>query len=66
MKSIQSRLITGLLISLIVIFSVLWFTVSYNIQKLSENYIVTRLEHDIETLLTAISFNNKKQLTLKF
>ena len=64
MKSIQSRLITGLLISLIVIFSALWFSVSYNIQKLSENHIATRLEHDIETLLTAISFDPQKQLTL--
>jgi signal transduction histidine kinase len=64
MKSIQSRLITGLLISLVVIFSALWFGVSNNIQRLSENYIATRLEHDIETLLTAISFDNNKQLLL--
>lgn len=64
MKSIQTRLISGLLVSLIVIFSALWFSVSYNIQKLSENYIATRLEHDIETLLTAISFDPQKKLTL--
>ncbi|MDH5599986.1 MAG: sensor histidine kinase [Gammaproteobacteria bacterium] len=64
MKSIQSRLISGLFISLVIVFSALWFSVSYNIQKLSENYITTRLEHDIESLLTAISFNKENRLTL--
>jgi hypothetical protein len=52
MNSIQSRLATGLLISLIFVFLILWLTVSNNIQKFSENYIASRLEHDIETLLT--------------
>ena len=64
MNSIQSRLATGLLISLIFVFLILWLTVSNNIQKLSENYIASRLEHDIETLLTAISFDKKNVLTI--
>ena len=64
MNSIQSRLATGLLISLIFVFLILWLTVSNNIQKLSENYIASRLEHDIETLLTAISFDKKNILTI--
>lgn len=58
MKSIQSRLTTGLLVSLIMVFLILWFAVSTNIQKLSENYIASRLEHDIETILTATSFKD--------
>ena len=64
MNSIQSKLATGLLISLIVVFLILWLTVSNNIQKLSENYISSRLEHDIETLLTAISFDKKNKISI--
>jgi len=64
MKSIQSRLATGLLISLILVFLILWLAVSNNIQKLSENYIASRLEHDIETLLTAVSFDKTNTLTI--
>ena len=64
MNSIQSRLTAGLLISLIFVFLILWLAVSSNIQKLSENYIASRLEHDIETLLTAVSFDKTNTLTI--
>ena len=64
MNSIQSRLASGLLISLIFVFLALWLTVSSNIQKLSENYIASRLEHDIETLLTAVSFDESNTLII--
>ena len=64
MNSIQSKLTTGLLISLILVFLILWLAVSSNIQKLSENYIASRLEHDIETLLTAVSFDKTNTLTI--
>ena len=64
MNSIHSRLLTGLLISLLFFFSVLWVTVSQNIQELAENYIATRLEHDIENILTAVSFDENTQLIL--
>ena len=64
MKSIQSKLATGLLISLIVVFLILGVTVSSNIQKLSENYIASRLEHDIESVVAAISFGQNNTLTI--
>jgi len=64
MNSIQSRLATGLLISLVFVFLILWLAVSNNIQKLSENYIASRLEHDIETLLTAVSFDENNTLAI--
>ena len=64
MNSIQTRLTTGLLISLSLVFLILWLAVSSNIQKLSENYIASRLEHDIESLLTAISFDETGSLTI--
>ena len=64
MNSIQSRLASGLLISLILVFLILWLTVSNSVQKLSENYIASRLKHDVETLLTAISFTKSNTLTI--
>lgn len=64
MNSIQTRLASGLLISLIFVFLILWLIVSNNLQKLSENYISSRLEHDIETLLTAISFDKSNTLKI--
>ena len=64
MNSIQSRLASGLLISLILVFLILWLAVSSNVQKLSEDYIASRLEHDVETLLTAVSFDNKNTLII--
>ncbi|MDH5472976.1 MAG: sensor histidine kinase [Gammaproteobacteria bacterium] len=64
MKSIQSKLVTGLLLSLITIFIILWLAVSTNIQKLAENYISTRLQHDVETLLTSITFDSQNKLSI--
>jgi len=64
MNSIQSKLASGLAVSLTLVLLLLWFVVSNNIQKLSENYIASRLEHDIETLLTAINFNINNELVI--
>ena len=64
MKSLRSKLTTGLLLSLLIIFSVLWLLVSSAIQWLAEDYIASRLNHDSETLLTALSFNSDNKLQL--
>ena len=53
-RSLQGKLRTGLLLSLITAFVVLWFFVSISIRYLTEDYIYTRLAHDTETLLAAI------------
>ena len=58
MISLQRRLSAGLIISLIVIFIVLLTLVSHAIRHVSEDYIASRLEHDSETMLSAISFPN--------
>jgi len=63
-KSLQSRLSTGLLLSLIIAFSALGFLVSINIQHLAEDYIASRLKHDAENLLSSINFNNNGELSL--
>ncbi|WP_250655892.1 ATP-binding protein [Alkalimarinus coralli] len=53
-RSLQGKLGTGLLLSLITAFIALWGFVSISIRYLTEDYIYTRLAHDAETLLAAI------------
>lgn len=64
MQSLQSKLTSGLLLSLIITFSMLWLMVSINVQFLAEEYIASRLKHDAETLLSAINFDNQGLLTI--
>jgi len=64
MQSIQSKLSTGLLLSLIIAFSALWLLVSFNLQFLAEEYIASRLKHDAETLLSSVSFDTDNNLTI--
>lgn len=64
MHSLQSKLSTGLLLSLIVSFSALWLLISINIQFLAEDYIASRLKHDAETLLASIQFDKTNKLTI--
>jgi signal transduction histidine kinase len=64
MQSIQSKLSTGLLLSLIIAFSALWLLVSFNLQFLAEEYIASRLKHDAETLLSSVSFDADDNLTI--
>lgn len=57
MRSLQSRLGAGLILSLIAVFSVLWLLVSSGIQSLADEYIASRLRHDAEMLLSTIHFD---------
>ena len=63
MQSIQSKLSTGLLLSLIIAFSALWILVSVSVQFMAKEYIASRLEHDAEMLLNTIKFDNNGILT---
>jgi signal transduction histidine kinase len=56
MKSIQARLNNGLALSLIVVFVILGVGVSVSFRMLTEGYIMSRLEHDAEGLLSALQF----------
>ena len=64
MQSIQSKLSTGLLLSLIIAFSALWILVSISIQFMTKEYIATRLEHDADMLLNTINLDNNGILTI--
>ncbi len=54
MRSIQTRLNSGLGLSLIVVFVLLGIGVSVSFRILTESYVLSRLEHDAESLLTAV------------
>jgi len=64
LKSIQAKLGTGLLLSLIIAFSALWLLLSINLKFLAEEYIASRLKHDAETLLSSINFDDKDSLII--
>jgi signal transduction histidine kinase len=55
MRSLQTRLGTGLIVSLVLLFSLQWLIVIRSIRFMTENYIASRLEHDAETLLAALT-----------
>lgn len=64
MRSLQAKLGSGLILSLVIVFSGLWLLISFNIHRLAEEYIVTRLRHDAEMLLSAISFDKQGLIKL--
>lgn len=64
MRSLQARLSLGLFISLLLAFIFLWLLASHASRYLTEGYITTRLEHDTDSLLTAIQFGPHGQLSL--
>ncbi|NOX44042.1 MAG: sensor histidine kinase [Gammaproteobacteria bacterium] len=59
MYSLQTRLGSGLFISLTVAFLLLWLATSATIRYLAENYIHSRLQHDSETILGSLDFNRQ-------
>ena len=54
MRSLQTRLATGLIFSLIVLFAFQWWIVSRAIQTLTEASLASRLRHDGENLLAVL------------
>lgn len=67
MKSLRSQLNLGILIFAAVLFITLLILESYFIQRSAQFYVATRLEHDSETLLSALQQNpdGQYQLDLK-
>ncbi|NIW86327.1 MAG: ATP-binding protein [Gammaproteobacteria bacterium] len=61
MSSLQDRLTAGLLSTLVAVFAVQWLLVSIAIEKITENYVTSRLEHEIETLLVALDVSDPGQ-----
>jgi len=59
MKSIQIRLASGLIVSLIIFLIAQWLLIGTSIRHLSEAYVATRLEHDAQALLNALDFKEQ-------
>ncbi len=59
MRSLQARLATGLIVSLVLLFLLQWWIVSAAIRYLTESYVASRLQHDKENLLAALLINNE-------
>ena len=54
MKSLQQRLHISLTLALLLLFALLWLVGQKSMDELTHEFVVSRLEHDIETLLAAI------------
>jgi signal transduction histidine kinase len=58
MRSLQGRLTFGMLSGLIAVFAVQWLVVSLAITLVTENYVESRLQHEVEALLGALTFDD--------
>lgn len=59
--SLQLRLGLGLLLSLMVVFIILWFLISHSIRTLTEGYVLSHLQHDVDSLLATVHFDDKNK-----
>ncbi|MCA1804359.1 MAG: hypothetical protein LC646_03200 [Xanthomonadaceae bacterium] len=64
MKSIQTRLNLGLGLYLVITFLVIGLAGSHGMRLLVEQWLITRLEHDAETLLISLSVDAQGQVAL--
>ena len=64
MRSLQAKLGSGLILSLIAVFTGLWLLISFNIRQLAEEYIASRLRHDAEMLLNTIQIDTSGHISL--
>lgn len=56
MKSLKARLGLGLALSLITLFTLQWFAVTYYMRSMVEGYASSRLSHDMDNILAGVSF----------
>ena len=64
MKSIQTRLNLGLGLYLVITFLVIGLAGSHGMRLLVEQWLITRLEHDAETLLISLRVDTQGQVAL--
>ena len=57
MRSLLARLSLGLSLSLILLFILQWWVVNSAAKSLTESYVISRLEHDAESILAIVSFS---------
>ncbi|MCW8957256.1 MAG: sensor histidine kinase [Gammaproteobacteria bacterium] len=64
MRSLKLQLSSGLLLSLLLVFLALWYLISSSINTLMEDYIASRLEHDIDNLIVAINIDAQNNIAI--
>ncbi len=64
MRSLKATLGFGLIVSLIAIVVLQWWLVSITFREITENYIITRLQHEVDELLGALTFDPSGQAVL--
>jgi signal transduction histidine kinase len=58
MNSLERRLQMGLALSLVLLFAALWLAGNQSIRALTEDFVISRLEHDAESLLMALAMES--------
>ncbi|MDZ7735619.1 MAG: hypothetical protein U5P41_05595 [Gammaproteobacteria bacterium] len=58
MRSLKATLGFGLIISLTAIVLLQWWLVSVTFREITENYVVSRLQHEVDMLLGALAFDS--------
>ena len=65
MKSLQQRLLLGLVISVTALMGLLWWLANGAMNHLGEDFVLSRLEHDAENLLGAIQVDDQGNFSLR-
>ncbi len=58
MRSLKARLGSGLVVVLVLVFTLQWMLVSIAIRYVTEDYITARMSRDIDNLLAGLAFNS--------
>ncbi len=58
MNSLEHRLQLGLALSLVLFIGILWVVGNQSIRGLTEDFVISRLEHDAESLLAALELDS--------
>lgn len=61
MKSIEQRIRLGLIITLLATFTILGVLAHYGVKQLSRDFVLTRLQHDSDSLVKALSLSSDQQ-----
>jgi signal transduction histidine kinase len=64
-RSLQSWLTTSLVVTLVVLFVLIWVGGSYAIGRIVDQQVTTRLEHDMEALAAALRFDADGRAVIK-
>ncbi|MBV1952229.1 MAG: hypothetical protein KUG64_08565, partial [Cycloclasticus sp.] len=66
MNSLQRHLQVWLALSLIVLIGLFWILENQSIKTITEGFLVTRLEHDADNLLVALSPNQTNKINIQY